>query len=132
MFRRLGGRISGHVDRLVEELYRRRHGACRCDVPGRSSDHRITRLDDPDGGATVLGLQGMVHQASVDALRGELDTLRAPHALFLDFHEAIIVSEARMDLLARLIDGVENVGLSIRVTGISPDHPALRPLKPAD
>lgn len=133
---RLTSGAAGRLDRWVERLYLRRHAACSpCeertavdDIHAPTPDHHVTRLDDPEGGVTVVGLRGMVHQASVAALGDQLATLRPPHALYLDLHAAIIVSEARMDMLARLIDEVESAGLAVRVAGLDPDHPALRPL----
>jgi hypothetical protein len=139
MTRKLLARIvnetSDRFDRLVQDLYVRRHGACQTPVARMPAvaddpDYRIVRIDDPEGASIVLALRGMVHQASIDALRDEIADLRPPHAVYLDFTEAVIMLGPAMSMLGQLIDAIEARELSVRVVGISPGHPALRQLHP--
>ncbi len=132
---RIVNEASDRLDRLVQDLYFRRHGECLLDAAAPAddallADFRIARIDDPDGSSTVLGLRGMVHRTSIDALRDEIADLRPPHAVYLDFTKAVILTGPYMAMLGQLIDAIEARELCVKVVGISPTHPSLRQLRP--
>ncbi|TDT16119.1 hypothetical protein BDK89_1701 [Ilumatobacter fluminis] len=88
--------------------------------------YRLAHVADPHGTGSILAVQGLLNAAAIEAVHDATVVLPADSRLDLDLSGAAILSGPWLRMLEALIDALEERGVQVRVTGISPHHPELR------
>jgi hypothetical protein len=94
--------------------------------PPATVEFRLTRIDDPDGCSVILAVSGLLADRALFALAREIATIPANTLLHLDLAHACILTIPMMRRLEAWTDELDDAGLRVRISGLSPNHPALR------
>jgi len=88
------------------------------------SELRAERVDDPFGRNTIVALRGPICDDVLEELTN--DSPSWGERTYLDVRNARIPNRQAVELLGMWFERLEARGVHIHVTGISPEHPALR------
>ena len=88
--------------------------------------YRLAHVADPHGTGSILAVQGLLNAAAIEAVHEATISLPEGARLDLDLAGAAILTGPWLRMLEALIDALEDRGLQVQVTGVSPHHPELR------
>lgn len=108
--------IPTHSPGDIEAIGRRRPATTR---------PTISIVHDPDGDIRLVGVRGPLTVASVTTLVDVLDDLGDGLGLHLDLSSASIHGVEALRCVERAVDELERRGVTLRVVGVDPAHPAL-------
>lgn len=132
---RLAATTRRRIRHTVERLDRRRTAlwsiARRRRTPRSVSttelQFRLAHVADPNGGGSILAVRGLLNAAAIEAVHDATAPLQPGARLYLDLTGASILAGPWLRMLETLVDALEERGVSVRVVGVSPHHPDLRP-----
>jgi hypothetical protein len=87
----------------------------------------VSRIDDPEGSSTIIAVRGAVDAAGIMTLWATAERLDHATTVHLDLVNATIPLGPWMAELEALGNALEAAGLAVRIVGIDPAHPDLRP-----
>jgi hypothetical protein len=85
----------------------------------------VSVVDDPGGRLRLIGVRGPLNGETVPTLATALDAVPDGGWLHLDVTNASLNSPLALEQVERMIDLLELRGVSIRIVGLDPRHPAL-------
>ncbi len=107
------------IRRLEADLAR------RTTSPANHDRLSVTVVDDPGGRLRLIGVRGPLNIETAPALGAALDAVPDGGALHIDVTHASLTGPLAIEQVERMIDLLELRGVSIRIVGLDPRHPAL-------